>query len=198
MPKLSDKMQRLQHVFPDFGAYDEFVKGCSQAMEALHVLSNERDVVGARVCMTDTMFDMWQQAIAAAQSEDHAVDITQCKVLNACVVNVAIDETKARVSSPTSSFSTQFNQKNIFFVTPVPSSVTPRSRLHTSTCYCMPPRPKSSRYTHRAHSKSRKIVKHSPFVFRILRFCSEGAALDWKLHAHGPPGAPPQQKQSSS
>ena len=155
MPKLSHKMQRLQLVFPDFGGYDEFIKGCSQAMEALHVLSNERDVVGARVCMTDTMFDMWQQAIAAAQSEDHAVDITQCKVLNACVVNVAIDETKARVSSPTSLFSNQFNQQNIFFVTPVPSSVTPRSRLHTSTCYCMPPRPKSSRLQTTGRTRNR-------------------------------------------
>ena len=41
------------------------------------------------------MFDMWQQAIALADSEDHSIDVTQSRVLNACVVNVAIDHLEA-------------------------------------------------------------------------------------------------------
>jgi hypothetical protein len=41
------------------------------------------------------MFDMWQQAIALADSEDHSIDVTQSRVLNACVVNVAIDDLEA-------------------------------------------------------------------------------------------------------
>jgi hypothetical protein len=93
MPKLARKVQR---VFPDAASYNDFISGCSHAMEALQVMSNERDIAGARGCMTDQMFDIWQQAVALAESEDHSIDVTQCKVLNACVVNVAVDETKAR------------------------------------------------------------------------------------------------------
>ncbi len=47
----------------------------------------------------------------------------------------------------------------------------------------------------RAHSKTRSIVRHSPFVFRVLRFRSEGAAFDWKLDAVGPPAAPKEKKK---
>jgi hypothetical protein len=41
---------------------------------------------------------------------------------------------------------------------------------------------------------NRKIIRHAPFVFRILRFRSEGAVMDWKLDAVGPPGAPPEKR----
>ena len=36
--------------------------------------------------MTDAMFDMWQQAIALADSEDHSIDAIQSHVLNAFAV----------------------------------------------------------------------------------------------------------------
>ncbi len=100
MPKLSAKVQQLKQVFPDFEGYDEFVKGCSHAMEALQTMSNERDVVAARGCMTDAMFDVWLEAVAIADSEDHTLEVTQCKVLNACVVNVAVDKAKAAPPKP--------------------------------------------------------------------------------------------------
>ena len=49
-------------------------------------------IFGARGCMKNAMFDMWQQAIALADSEDHSIDVTQSRVLNACVMNVATDD----------------------------------------------------------------------------------------------------------
>jgi hypothetical protein len=48
-----------------------------------------------------------------------------------------------------------------------------------------------------AHSKTRKVMRHAPFVFRIMRFRSQGAALDWKLDAVGPPAAPPRKRGGS-
>ena len=48
-----------------------------------------------------------------------------------------------------------------------------------------------------AHSKTRKMTRHAPFVFRIMRFRSQGAALDWKLDAVGPPAAPPRKRGGS-
>ena len=62
-------------------------------------------IVAARGCMTDAMFDMWQQAIALADSEDYSIDVTQSRVLNACVVNVATGDLEAppppSISPPT-------------------------------------------------------------------------------------------------
>lgn len=40
-----------------------------------------------------------------------------------------------------------------------------------------------------APSRANKLVRHDASVFRILRFCSDGAAQDWKVDAVGPPAA---------
>ncbi len=188
MPKLSRKVQRLKQVFPDFEGHDEFVKGCSQAMEALQTMSNERDIVGARGCMTDAMFDIWQQAIALADSEDHTIDVTQSRVLNACVVNVAIDDLKAPPPLPSISNSvTDFDICRATFNT-LQLVAYVDVLLHATETKVITFEEQD------AHSKTRKVIRHTPFIFRIMRFRSQGAALDWKLDAVGPPGAPPQKK----
>jgi hypothetical protein len=94
LPKLSRKVQKLAEVFPDFPGYDDFIMGCCQAMEALNTISNERDIVGARACMTDAMFDMWREAVALADSQGHMVNINHGTVLNACIINVSIEESQ--------------------------------------------------------------------------------------------------------
>ena len=40
-----------------------------------------------------------------------------------------------------------------------------------------------------ARSRMNKVVRHDASVFRILRFCSQGAVQDWKVDAVGPPRA---------
>ena len=40
-----------------------------------------------------------------------------------------------------------------------------------------------------APSRTNKLVRHDASVFRILRFCSQGAVQDWKVDAVGPPRA---------
>jgi hypothetical protein len=100
MPKLSAKIRQLKEAFPDFEGYDEFVEGCGSAMEALQAMSNNSDIVAARLCMTDSMFEVWQQAVALADSQDYTLEVVQCKVLNACVVDVVIDKSKVMHFSP--------------------------------------------------------------------------------------------------
>lgn len=93
MPKLKEKLSKLERFFPGFN-HDDFLKGCGQAMEAVQVMSNEGDIVGARGCMTDGMFSMWQQAVELSQSEDYSLKISRCSVMNAVVIDVDIDEAK--------------------------------------------------------------------------------------------------------
>jgi hypothetical protein len=81
-------------VFPDFEGRDEFVKGCGRAYEALQIMCNESDILCARSCMTDTMFDVWLQAMALAKPQYHATEVVQGKVSNGCVVSVATDESE--------------------------------------------------------------------------------------------------------
>lgn len=97
MPRLSAKVRHLKAIFPDFEGHDEFVKGCGQAMEALQIMANDRDMVGARGCMTDSMFDLWQQANVLCDLSDYFCEVVKCKVLNGCVVNVTIDQKKVRL-----------------------------------------------------------------------------------------------------
>ena len=151
MPRLSAKVRHLKAIFPDFEGHDEFVKGCGQAMEALQTMSNQRDIVGARGCMTDAMFDMWQQAIALADSEDHSIDVTQSRVLNACVVNVAIDDLEA---PPPPSISLPTPILRLISILAA-RHVTLRSLSHTSTCCCTPPKPKSSRLRTQTRARRR-------------------------------------------